>query len=111
MTSLRFRTFGSTVVVGVLVGTLAISCTPSSNTSTTDNTGGAGGRDDTTVTTSTQGQGGSGATGGAGGDGAAGGQGGSGGAPVMSLCPPDADGDDISDAVEGNGAVDTDGDG
>lgn len=72
----------------------------STSTAGAGGTGGSGG--DTTSTVSTGGTGGTGAEGG----------GGSGGAGGMSLCPPDADGDDISDALEGKATeLDTDDDG
>lgn len=82
---------------------------------TTTSGPGSGGSD---TSPATGGSGGSGAGGGAGGSGGSGaggstgGSGGEGGAGGMSICPPDADGDSLSDGVEGKAqSVDTDGDG
>ncbi len=62
-------------------------------------------------TTTTPSEGGHGGTS-AGGAHPAGGAGGQGGAPLPTICPPDADGDSLSDEVEGRAqSVDSDGDG
>ncbi|WP_156041152.1 hypothetical protein [Chondromyces apiculatus] len=87
------------VIALTVAGALSASCSP----------GGDGAQ--VTPTSSISSSGGGPGTGGEGGAGAAGGagQGGEGGQALPSPCPPDADGDGISDAVEGTG--DTDGDG
>jgi hypothetical protein len=72
--------------------------TPPTTGGSGGNTGGTGGAATSTTTSST-----GGATGGTGGQGGGGG---------MSICPPDADGDALSDEVEGKGrSLDTDSDG
>jgi hypothetical protein len=114
----RFGALGSTLLAACAASLLAAcgagadSTGLSPNGASTATTGGGG----ASTTSSAGGQGGGTSSAGGGtssaGTGGAAGQGGAGGAPPMSICPPDADGDTLSDEIEGRAlGIDTDKDG